>query len=73
MKFVARNYENILLDYRFIRAIGVQLNIKSEPNRSNEKDVIHSVDPAVSAKMVIGTRRKGGVNQYKLVYQNSAH
>ena len=31
MKFVARNYENILLDYRFIRAIGVQLNIKSEP------------------------------------------
>ena len=31
MKFVARNYENILLDYRFIRAIGVQLNIKPEP------------------------------------------
>ena len=31
MKFLARNYENILLDYRFIRAIGVQLNIKSEP------------------------------------------
>ena len=31
MKFVAQNYENILLDYRFFRAIGVQLNIKSEP------------------------------------------
>ena len=31
MKFLARNYENTLLDYRFIRAIGVQLNIKSEP------------------------------------------
>ena len=29
MKFGARNYENILLDYCFIRAIGVQLNIKS--------------------------------------------
>ena len=31
MKPLARNYENILLDYRFIGAIGVQLNIKSEP------------------------------------------
>ena len=31
MKFEARNYENILLDYRFIRVMGIQLNIKSEP------------------------------------------
>ena len=31
MKPLARNYENILPDYRFIRAIGVQLNLKSEP------------------------------------------
>ena len=31
MEFLAQNYENISLDYRFIRAIGVQLNIKSEP------------------------------------------
>ena len=31
MKFLARNYENILPDYRFIRALGAQLNIKSEP------------------------------------------
>ena len=31
MEFIARNYENTLPDYRFIRAIGVQLNIKSEP------------------------------------------
>ena len=31
MEFSARNYEDILLDYRFIRAIGVQLNLKSEP------------------------------------------
>ena len=30
MKPLARNYENILPDYRFIRAIGVQLNLKSE-------------------------------------------
>ena len=29
--FLAPNYENTLLDYRFIRAIGVQLNTKSEP------------------------------------------
>ena len=36
MEFLARNDE---LDYRFIRAIGVQLNIKSQPE--NEKDVIH--------------------------------
>ena len=31
MKPLARNYEDILLDYHLIRAIGVQLNIKSEP------------------------------------------
>ena len=32
MKPLARNYENIYLaDYRTIRAIGFQLNIKSEP------------------------------------------
>ena len=31
MEFLERNYENILLDYRVIKAIGVQLNIKSEP------------------------------------------
>ena len=30
MEFLARDYEDILLDYRFIRAIGVQLNLKSE-------------------------------------------
>ena len=32
MKFLARNYENTSLDYRFIRAIV-------------KKDVIHLVDP----------------------------
>ena len=32
MEFLARHYEDILLDYhRFNRAIGVQLNRKSEP------------------------------------------
>ena len=31
MEFLAPHYENILLDYRLIRAVGVQLNIKSEP------------------------------------------
>ena len=31
MEFLARHYEDILLDYRFFRAIGVQLNLKSEP------------------------------------------
>ena len=32
MEFLARHYEDIiLLDYRFIKAIGVQLNLKSEP------------------------------------------
>ena len=32
MEFLARHYEDILLDYRFIsRAIGVQLILKSEP------------------------------------------
>ena len=31
MEFLARHYEDILLDYRLIRAIGVQLNLKSEP------------------------------------------
>ena len=31
MEFLALHYEDILLDYRFIRAFGVQLNIKSEP------------------------------------------
>ena len=31
MEFLARSNEDILPDYRFIRAIGVQLNIKSEP------------------------------------------
>ena len=30
MEFLARHYEDIFLDYRFIRAIGVQLNLKSE-------------------------------------------
>ena len=29
---MARHYEDILLDYRFIRAIVVQLNLKSEQN-----------------------------------------
>ena len=31
MEFLAQHYEDILLDYRFIRATGVQLNLKSEP------------------------------------------
>ena len=31
MKILAQHYEDILLEYRFIRAIGIQLNIKSEP------------------------------------------
>ena len=31
MKPLARNYEDILPDYGFIKPIGVQLNIKSEP------------------------------------------
>ena len=31
MELLVRNYEDILLDYRVIRAIGVQLNLKSEP------------------------------------------
>ena len=45
MEFLAQIHENTSLDYRFIRAIGVQLNIKSEPGE-RKKDVIHSVDPA---------------------------
>ena len=33
MEFLARNYKDILLDYRFIRAIGVQLNpVKRKKN-----------------------------------------
>ena len=31
MEFLERHYEDILPDYRFIRAVGVQLNLKSEP------------------------------------------
>ena len=31
MEFLVRHYEDILLDYRFIRAIDVQLKLKSEP------------------------------------------
>ena len=42
MEFLGRHYEDILLDYRFIRAIGVQLNIKSEPGE-RKKDVIHDL------------------------------
>ena len=39
MKPLARNYENIYLpDYRPIRAIGVQLNIKSEPGECKRYD-----------------------------------
>ena len=38
MKFLARNYENTSLDYRFIRAIGVQLNINSEPGEWKRYD-----------------------------------
>ena len=30
MELLARHYEDILLEYRFIRALGVQLNLKSE-------------------------------------------
>ena len=37
MKFLARNYENTSLDYCFIRAIGVQLNIKSEPGEMKKR------------------------------------
>ena len=38
MEFLARHYEDILLDYRFIRAIGVQLNLKSEPEELKRCD-----------------------------------
>ena len=31
MEFLARQYDDILLDYSFIRAIGVQLSLNSEP------------------------------------------
>ena len=31
MECLVGHYEDILLDYRFIRAIGAQLNLKSEP------------------------------------------
>ena len=34
MEFLARHCENILLDYRFIRAIGVQLNLKSDESNT---------------------------------------
>ena len=40
MEFLARNYEDILLDYRFIRAIGVQLNLKSEPGEWKRCDTL---------------------------------
>ena len=30
MEFLAPHNEDTLLDYRFIRAVGVQLNLKSE-------------------------------------------
>ena len=49
MKFLARNYENILLTYRFIRAIGVQLI--SNLNRKNEKDAIRSVGPSIVLRL----------------------
>ena len=38
MEFLARHYEDILLDYRFIRAIGVQLNLKSESGECKRCD-----------------------------------
>ena len=38
MEFLVRNYEDILLDYRFMRAIGVQLNLKSEPGEWKRRD-----------------------------------
>ena len=38
MKFLARNYENTSLDYCFIRAIVVQLNLKSEPGELKRCD-----------------------------------
>ena len=45
MEFLARHYEDILLDYRFIRAIGVQLNLKSEPGEWKRCDPTRC-DPA---------------------------
>ena len=33
MEFLVGHYEDILLDYRIIRAIGVQLNLKSDVNK----------------------------------------
>ena len=38
MKFLELNYENTSLDYRFIRAIWVHLNIKSEPGERKRCD-----------------------------------
>ena len=38
MEFLARHYEDILLDYRFIRAIGVQVNLKFEPAEGKRCD-----------------------------------
>ena len=45
MEFLARHYEDILLDVRFIRAIGVQLNLKSEPEERKRCDPTRC-DPA---------------------------
>ena len=49
MEFLARHYEDILLNYRFIRAIGVQLNLKSEPRECKRCDPIclHNVGPKI--------------------------
>ena len=38
MEFLARHNEDIFLGYRFIKAIGVQLNLKSEPGESKRCD-----------------------------------
>ena len=55
MEFFARHYEDILLDYRFIRAIGVQLNLKSEPGEWKRcdptRDVTQHLFPRLAHRM----------------------
>ena len=55
MEFLARNYEDILLDYRFIRAIGVQLNLKSEPGEWKRCDPYSLKIPSISVAIESNT------------------
>ena len=50
MKFLARNYENTSLDYCFIRAIVVQLNLKSEPGELKRCDPLGG--PSIVMRLV---------------------